>query len=115
MLLDGVNNVFPKATTFTTDITTVKGWFTPMLIAGIIIFAGIIIQRLIILYIKRIAKKTNWKGCLVLISSLRGMVILISILFGVYYGMAAAPIDPQTILLEHRFHSVFVIFIITFV
>ncbi len=60
MLLQVLNT--PKSNTITNDITFVKDWFTPMLIAGIIIFAGIVIQRIVIIYIKRISKKTGWKG-----------------------------------------------------
>ena len=115
MILDVINSTLPKTPNLTADISSVKDWVKPLLITGIIIFAGIIIQRVIIIYIKRLAKKSHWKGATVLVNSLRGMIVLISILFGVYYGMAAAPIDEQTISLEHRFHSIFVIFIITFV
>ena len=115
MLLDVINNPLPKTTTITNGITVVKDWFTPLLIAGIIIFAGIVIQRVIIIYIKRFAKKTHWKGGSVLVSSLRGMIVLISILFAVYYGAAHAPIDDETVLLEHRLHIILVVFIITFV
>jgi small-conductance mechanosensitive channel len=115
MWLDIITNPGQKATTITNGITVVKDWFTPMLIAGIIVFSGIVIQKIIIVYIKRLAKKTNWKGGSVLVSSLRGMIVLISILFGVYYGMSQAPVDTGTILLEHRLHTVLVIFIITFV
>lgn len=115
MLLQILNNSASKPNDITTGITVVKDWFTPLLIAGIIIFAGIVIQRIVILYIKSIAKKTRWKGASVLVNSLRGMIILISVLFAVYYGMARAPIDPETVLLEHKFHTIFVIFIITFI
>ena len=115
MLLDIINNPAPKITAITTGITVVKDWVTPLLIAGIIIFGGIVIQRIIIIYIQRLAKKKRWKGGLVLVSSLRGMILLISILFGVYYGMTKAPVDPQTVLIAHKFHIVFLVFIITFV
>jgi len=114
MLVDVINNTIPKAPAIS-DITEVKDWFTALIIAGTIIFAGIVIQRVIIVYIQRFSKKTHWKGGIVVVSSLRGMIILISILFGVYYGMLKAPIDENTILLEHKFHKVFFIFIITFV
>lgn len=115
LFLQAINNSIPQTTTFHTDVTVVKDWFTPMLIAGTIILVGIIIQKIIILYIRRLAKKTDWKGAPVLIRSLRGMITLISILFGVYYGMTKAPIDTETITVAHRIHIFFTIFIITFV
>lgn len=115
MLLEVINNPVPKATAVTDGITVVKDWATPLLIAGIIIIAGLIIQRIVIIYIKRLAKKTRWKGGSVLVSSLRGMILLTSILFGIYYGMSQAPVGEQTILLEHKLHTIFIIFIVTFV
>jgi len=114
MLKDTLNSAVSKANHIS-DIAQVKDWFTALLVAGTIIFAGIVIQRIIIIYIQRLAKRTGWKGGLVLVSSLRGMILLISILFGVYYGMTKAPVDPHTVLIAGKFHVVFVIFIITFV
>jgi small-conductance mechanosensitive channel len=115
MLLQVLNNSVPKTTTITNDITLVKDWFTPMLIAGAIIFAGIVIQRIIIIYIQRLSKKTHWKGGMVLVSSLRGMILLVSVLFGVYYGLSKAPVEEGTVELEHRLHKVFFVLIISFV
>lgn len=105
----------PKTSALTNDITLVKDWFTPMLIAGIILFAGIVIQRIIIIYIKRLAKKTGWKGGLVLASSLRGMIILLSLLSGVYFGMTKAPVDEQTVQLAHRLHKILLVILLCFI
>jgi|SRR6185312_1860730 len=102
-------------TSFNTDITVVKDWFTPSLIAGVIIFAGIVIQRVIIVYAHRLAKKRHSKSASVLASSLRGMIVLISMLFGVYYGMTKAPLDPETIIIAHRIHIFLTVLIIAFV
>ncbi len=105
----------PKTTSLTNDITLVKDWFTPMLIAGVILFAGIVIQRIIIIYIKRISKKTGWKGGIVLASSLRGMIILISLISGVYFGMTQAPLDTHTVLVAQRLHKILVVILICFI
>lgn len=115
MLLQILNTPLPKANAITNDITVVKDWFTPMLIAGAIIFAGIVIQRIIIIYIQRLSKKTHWKGGLVLVSSLRGMILLVSVLFAVYFGMTKAPVDEQAVILAHKIHKILLVFLITFV
>lgn len=115
MLIQILNNTTQKATSITNDITVVKDWFTPLIIAGAIIFTGIVIQRIIIIYLKRLSKKTQWKGGLVLVSSLRGMILLISVLFGIYYGLSRAPVKEDTVELARRLHKIFVVFIITFV
>ena len=52
MLLDVINDPAQKAIAISNDITVVKGWLTPLLITIIILFAGIIIQRVLIIYIK---------------------------------------------------------------
>jgi small-conductance mechanosensitive channel len=115
MLLQVLNTPLPKATTITNDLSVVKDWITPMLIAGAIIVTGIIIQRIIIISIKRFAKKTHWKGGVVLVSSLRGMILLVSVLFAVYFGMTKAPVDEQAVLLAHKIHKVLLVLLITFV
>ncbi len=114
MLLQVLNNSVSKATTITSDITVVKDWFTPLLIAGAIIFGGIILQRVIIVYIQRFSKKNDWRGGNVLVGSLRGMIILMSVLFAIYFGMAKAPVDEQAVIMAHRIHKVVLILLITF-
>jgi small-conductance mechanosensitive channel len=115
MFLQVLNTPVPKPNAITTDITVVKDWFTPLLIAGIIIFAGIVIQRIIIIYIQRLSKKTDWKGGPVLVSSLRGMILLTSVLFAIYFGMAKAPVDEQAVEIAHKIHKVLLVLLITFV
>lgn len=115
MLLEVLNNPAPKAAPITNSITLLKDWVTPLLIAGIVIFVGIVVQRIVIIYIKRLAKRTHWKGATVLATALRGMIVLLSVLFGVYYGMTFAPLNEQTLNVAHKLHIIFIIFIITFV
>lgn len=114
MVIEAINTTLLQSI-LPIDVTALREWLTPLLIAGIVMVAGIIIQRIVILYIKRLAKKTSWKGASVLASSLRGMIILISILFGVYLGLTKAPIDAETKLVAHRTHIFLTIFLITFV
>jgi len=97
------------------DLTTIKDWLAPMIITGSIIVAGIIIQRLIILYLRKQAKKENWQGAGVIITSLRGMVVLISILMGVYFGLADSPLPPSTINIAQKLHRALVILILTII
>jgi small-conductance mechanosensitive channel len=97
------------------DITFIKDWLPPIIIAASIIAAGIIIQRLIIVYMHRRAKKARWKGGLVIISSLRGTVILISVIVGIYLGLSESPL-PENVMREvEKLHKVLVIFLITFI
>ena len=97
------------------DITQLKEWFWPLIIASGIILTGIIVQKLIFLYVHRLSKRTRWKGGLVIISSLRGMIVLISVLTGVYLGLKASPLPQNVLDVVQKLHKVFEIFIITFI
>jgi small-conductance mechanosensitive channel len=97
------------------DINQLREWFWPLIITSGIILLGIILQRAVVLYIQRISKKTDWKGGVVVISSLRGMIILISVLAGTYIGLSYSPLPPNVLITVQKLHKVFEIFIVTFV
>ncbi|HTA82702.1 MAG TPA: mechanosensitive ion channel family protein [Bacteroidia bacterium] len=97
------------------DLTQLKEWFWPLIITFSIILTGIIVQRLVIVYLQRISKKEKWQGGLVIISSLRGMIILISVLAGIYLGLSVSPLPANVLDTVQKLHKVFEIFIITFI
>jgi small-conductance mechanosensitive channel len=97
------------------DISFIKDWLPSLIIAASIIAAGIIIQRLAIVYMRRHAKQTRWKGGLVIINSLRGMIVLISVLVGIYIGLTESPLPPNIMHDVEKLHKILIIFIITFV
>lgn len=105
----------PAVSPITHDISVVRDWFTPLIIAGVIIFVGIVIQRGLIIYLQRLSKKNKWKGGLVIISSIRGMIILLAVLFGVYFGLTKAPVGDDTVILEHKLHKILLVFTLTFI
>ena len=43
------------------------------------------------------------------------MIVLISILFGVYYGMTQAPVGEHTVEIAERIHKILIVFLITFI
>lgn len=76
---------------------------------------GIIIQRLIIVSIHKQSVKHSWKAGPAIIRSLRGMIVLISILVGTYLGLRDSPLPPSTLQIVEKLHNALVIFLITFV
>ena len=98
-----------------TDINFVKDWLPSLIIFGGIILAGIIIQRLIIVYVNKLSSKQYWKAGPAIVKSLRGMIVLISILVGTYLGLSESPLPPDTLLIIRKLHNVLVLFIITFI
>ncbi|MGP8215000.1 MAG: mechanosensitive ion channel family protein [Bacteroidia bacterium] len=97
------------------DINFVKDWLPPLLIFASIIVAGIVIQRLIIVYVKSISAKKGWKAGGAIVRSIRGMIVLLSILAGTYFGLSDSPLPASTFLVVQKLHKVLVLFIITFV
>ena len=97
------------------DISFIKDWLPSLIIAASIIAAGIIIQKLIIVLVSRHAQKTRWKGGLVIVSSLRGMIILISILAGSYFGFIESPLPANVTQNVGKLHKVLVVFLVTFI
>lgn len=98
-----------------TDITEFKEWFWPIVITSGIILLGIIIQRAIIIYVQRYSQRTKWQGGKVVISSLKGMIVIISILAGTYIGLSYSPLPPNVLINVQKLHKVSEIFIVTFI
>jgi small-conductance mechanosensitive channel len=98
-----------------TDINFVKDWLPPLIIFASIIVAGIILQRLIIVYVHKLSAKNKWKAGVAIIRSLRGMIVLISILVGINLGLSNSPLPISTLHIIQRLHNALVMFIITFV
>jgi small-conductance mechanosensitive channel len=97
------------------DINEVKAWVPAIIIAGGIIALGIILQKLAIAYFHRAARKDRWRGGLVFVSSLRGMIILISVIVAVYVGLLNSPLPDNDLHYVEKFHRVIIILIITIV
>ena len=97
------------------DINIIRDWIPALIIFAGVILSGIVIQRLIIVSIQRQSTKHNWKAGPAIIHSLRGMIILISVLVGTYLGLSDSPLSPSTLHIVQKLHNALVLFIITFV
>jgi len=97
------------------DINTIKDWIPALIIFAGVIMSGIVIQRLIIVSIHKQSTKHNWKAGPAIIRSLKGMIVLISVLVGTYLGLSDSPLSPATLHIIQKLHNALVIFIITFV
>jgi small-conductance mechanosensitive channel len=98
-----------------TDINFVKDWLPPLVIFAGVILLGIIIQRLIIIYVNRQSARHQWKAGPAIVKSVKGMIVLISVLVGTYLGLSASPLPAATLEVIKKLHNALVIFIITFV
>ncbi len=98
-----------------TDISTIKAWIPALIITSGIIVLGVFIQKLIIAYFHRTARKDRWRGGLVFVSSLRGMIVLISVIVGVYVGLINSPLPDNYMHYVEKMHRVIIILIATIV
>lgn len=97
------------------DIHEIRAWIPAIIIAAGIIFVGIILQRLAIAYFHRLARKDRWRGGLVFVSSLRGVIFLVSIIVGLYMGLIYSPLPITQMAYIERLHKVIIVLIATIV
>ena len=70
-------------------------WLVPVvyIIGGLV--AGFIFEKIILAELKHLAKKTKWKGDIVIINSLRGMVIIWFLIAGMYGAILSISMSPS--------------------
>jgi len=81
------------------EVQNLAHWIVPAayIIGGLA--AGFVFEKIILSELKHLAKKTKWKGNLIIVDSLRGMVIMWLLIAGIYGALLNIPISP--ILLHH--------------
>jgi small-conductance mechanosensitive channel len=74
-------------------------WIVPAIyiVGGFVV--GFVLEKIVLAELRHIAKKTPWKGDLVIINSLRGMVIIWLLIAGIYGAILSIPMSPS--LLAH--------------
>ncbi len=83
------------------------------LAAGVII--GIIVEKIILVRLKRFAAKTRWEGDEIIIASIRGSSVLCFGLAGVYGAVMNLPLQPAAHSLVMKILLIVIIFVITIV
>lgn len=97
------------------DISEISAWLPAIIFTAGIIAFGIILQKLAIAYLHRLARKDRWRGGLVFISSLRGMIVLVSVVAGIYVGLIYSPLQISEMHNIDKLHKVIIILIATIV
>lgn len=69
-------------------------WILPFayVIGGFLV--GLIIEKVVLMKLKKIADRTKWRGDIIIISSLRGMIIIWSVIAGIYCAVLSIPTTP---------------------
>lgn len=97
------------------DSSDIRAWIPAIIIAGIVIATGIILQKLANAYFHRLARKDRWPGGLVFVSSLRGMIVLVSAVAGIYEALVHSPLQFSELQNIKKLHNAIIILIITIV
>ena len=88
-----------------TDISEIRAWIPAIIITTAIIVFGVLLQKLASVYFHRLARKDRWRGGLVFVSSLKGMVVLVSIVAGLYIGLLNSPLKVAEMQNIAKLHS----------
>jgi small-conductance mechanosensitive channel len=79
------------------------------------ILIGVIFERLILRRLKRIARKTGWKGVDIIIGSLQGRTILWFLIAGIYGAAYNLPLKKEIFTLSTKILTVILMFLVTMV
>jgi small-conductance mechanosensitive channel len=86
-------------------------WIVPAIYIMGGLLVGFVLEKIVLAELKHIAKKTRWKGDIVIINSLRGMVIIWLLIAGIYGAILSIPMSPS--LLAHLKQILLVIVILS--
>jgi small-conductance mechanosensitive channel len=80
------------------EFHTLEHWTVAAIyiIGGLLV--GFVLEKIVLAKLKRLAKKTKWKGDIVIINSLRGMVIIWLLIAGIYGAILSLPMSPSLLI-----------------
>jgi len=80
------------------EFHTLEHWTVAAIyiIGGLLV--GFVLEKIVLAKLKRLAKKTRWKGDIVIINSLRGMVVIWLLIAGVYGAILSIPMSPALLI-----------------
>lgn len=84
-----------------------------LVIAGVIILIGFILEKVVLNRLKHFAQKTPWKGDEVIVSSIKGFVFIFFFLLGLKMAIRPHLISPQIIISVHKIFTVLWILLVT--
>jgi small-conductance mechanosensitive channel len=80
------------------EFHTLTHWIVAALyiIGGLLV--GFVLEKIVLAELKRLAKKTKWKGDIIIINSLRSMVIIWLLIAGIYGAILSLPMSPSLLI-----------------
>lgn len=93
------------------DISRISLFAIPLGTIIIAIIIGVIVDLSLMSHFRRLASKTKWEGDEILLKSLNGMIINLSVFIGIYFAALAMPINGDLKSLIQRGAIILIIFI----
>jgi small-conductance mechanosensitive channel len=94
-------------------LNLLKDWITPVayVVGGFLI--GLFLRKFIISRIHRFAKRTNWEGDEVIIGTLRGTIVILMVLLGLYLALPHLPLSTSALSITGKVLFVLAILLVT--
>ncbi len=93
------------------DISRISLFVLPLGTIIIAIIIGVIVDLSLMSHFRRLANKTKWEGDEILLKSLNGMIINLSVFIGIYFSALSMPINRDLKTLIQRGAIILIIFI----
>jgi len=86
----------------TSDITKATTWIAPVVFVLAGALTGLVVERVILARVERSVRRREWAGEGLVVSALRGIVPLWSVVAGVYGAVLSLPLSPDWLQVSRR-------------
>lgn len=80
----------------------VVNWLWPAIIVGGALVLGLVIERVILARLRKLADRTQWRGDEIIIGSLRGIITAVLVVIGLFFASYSLPLDESWLTLLHK-------------
>ncbi|PWB68104.1 mechanosensitive ion channel protein MscS [candidate division GN15 bacterium] len=87
----------------------VVNWLWPAIIVGGAVVLGLVIERVILARLRKLADRTEWQGDEIIIDALRGIITTLLVIIGLFFASYSLPIHPSWLALLHKVLKVLLI------
>ena len=100
-VVDSLNRTLPEKVVF--------NWIWPAIIVGGALVLGLVIERVILARLRKLADKTEWRGDEIIIGALRGIITTVLVIIGLFFASYSLPLSESLLTLLHKVLKVLLI------
>ncbi len=87
----------------------VINWLWPAIIVGGALVLGLVIERVILARLRKLADRTEWRGDEIIIGALKGIITTVLVIVGLFFASYSLPLDESWLSLLHKVLKVLLI------